>query len=650
MVAAICGLIVVATFAFVPASWPALSYFDPPKRAACAMLGALLLIRRLLAGRSGSADALDGTAFALAAWILLRAVFRPEPWAEWVVVAAWLLPLVIFVAARGSAPDVTRPACWTVVLLGLGQSLLMLLQFAGYDPLFGHLTSTLPYRPGRMLGTIGYQNQAFDLLALGAFACFAVTRRIRTRVLLLLLPLAAMLCTAHRGGLVAVAAALATILALGARARPRRWLLWGAGLALLAGLLLAALPDTRARFQSALRAPGIDLAMRARFHFIRVGWDIFTDHPVLGAGPGAYALQYVTRLGDLLPDRPGHDLLPALVYARETHLDGLQFAAEMGLVGSLLAAGVLVLAIRARRRSDPPPETRYAFAGILVYMSVASLSSFPWQTALGGPLAGLLLGLLVPPSTRPNPDGPTRLLLAPLTALALVLAFWTTDDLLWNSRAEAAAAAQDFRPVARLPRWGHIYGARFGSEAARLQRWPEAVLLLEQAHRGNANPALLSNLAQAYGRVGRWPEAEALHRRWVRSGLDHERALHDWSLSLEALGRFADAAGIEAHRLELWPPHSSYDHLRVAALQLKAGAPAAALAYLQHCYPTAREKRERPGVHLTDGEIRLCNLMAASHLMLEQPEEARPWIAAALRHDPTNAPALANQALLPDHE
>lgn len=645
-----CGLVVAATLVVVPASWPALSYFDPPKRAACAMLCALLLIRRLFTRQSGSADALDLAVLTLAAWIVLRAVFRPEPWAEWVVVSAWLLPVLLLVAARGSARDLARPVCWTVVMLGLGQSVLMLLQFAGHDPFFGHLTAALPYRPGRMLGTIGYQNQAFDLLALGAFAAFAVTRRIRTRVLLLLLPLAAMLCSAHRGGLLAMAAALATILAMGARARPRRWLLGGITLLMLGGLLLAALPDTRARFRSALLAPDLDLAVRSRVHLIRVGWDLFTDHPWLGAGPGAYALQYMDRLGDRLPDHPGHDILPALVYARETHLDGLQFAAEMGFVGALLAAGVLVLAIRVRRRSGLPPETRYTFAGILVYMSVASLSSFPWQTALGGPLAGLLLGLLLPPGLRAAPDVRTRLPLLPLTALALALASWATADLVWNTRAETAAAAQDYRPVSNLPRWGHAYYARFGSESAHHERWPEAVLLLEKAQRGHANPALLSNLAQAYGRVGRWPEAEVLHRRWVRSGLDHERALHDWSLSLEALGRYDEAAGTEALRLELWPPHSSYEHLRVAALHLKAGAPALALAGLQRRYPTALEKRDRPGVRLTDGEVRLCNLMAASYLMMDQPEEARPWISAALRHDPTNAPALANRALLPDIE
>lgn len=643
--AAACVLIAAAVLAFIPVSCPALSYFDPPKRMLCALLALLLLARRVL--QPVRFDAVDTATLLLVSWIAVRAASRAEPWSEWVVVVNWLLPALIFLGARGAPSGLLRVATRTIALSGVLQALLMLLQRAGHDPLFGFITGAMSYHPGRMVGTIGYQNQAVDLLALAVFSSWVAFRSRLLRWTLLVPLLLAIVLTAHRGGIAALCTAGAITWLSRPASRRRR-----IGRMTIIALLVAAAgfvapAETRARFVSAMGHPRSDMALQSRLHMSGAALDLFTAHPFAGSGPGSYALNYMDLLGQRLPEHKDHHLLPALVYAREAHQDWLQFLAEFGGIGAGLGLLVLVLLFQPTPPGRSPEPVDVVRTGVALYMGMAALSSFAWQTALGAPLAALLLGAAAPADcgTRRRMLM-TRMGMAVAAAGSIAVAAWTMLDLMWTVRADVAAEHQRFHLVDRVPRWGHVYVARFGAEAANLARWSEAVTWLEEAWSGHREPSLLSNLAQAYGRVGRWTDAEELHRRWVRSGLLHERALHDWSLSLEALERYRDAAEAEERRLALWPPQDSFGYLRVAALHLKGGQPERALACTERRFPGAAAKRDRPGARFLEGEMRLFNLIGAAWLMKGSPEKARPWIAAVLRQDPTNATALANRELL----
>lgn len=642
-----CGMLMAAILIFIPPSWPALSYFDPPKRLMVAFLALALIAKRRVDSRHATFDAPDLAVLMLLGWIAVRAIFRPNPWSEWVVVANWMLPVLVFLGARGASPSLLLPACRTLSVLGVAEAFLMLLQHSGFDPLFGFTTEAISYRPGRMLGTVGYQNQAVDLLAIGVFASCLGFRSVMLRLLVIVPMAIAIALSAHRGGILAISVA-AAVAGWRLPAGLLRRLARAAGVTLFALVCWFIAPrETRDRFLSVVRSPGTDVALQSRLHMARAAVDLFASHPLAGAGPGAYAHAYMELLARRLPDQKQHHLLDTVVYAREAHQDWLQFPAEFGLVGLGLGIAVVLLLHRTATLGECSPRKRAVRTGLGFYMGIAATTSFAWQTALGAPLAALLLGLLWP--SRGGHSRPavvaSRIWVLPL-AMGLSAIAWTALDLTWTIRADRAARQGSLVVANRVPPWGHVYFARFGAEAAHLQHWMEAVRWLETAWEGHRDPALLSNLAQTYGHLGRWAEAEKLYRLWVQCGIQHERALHDWSLSLEALGRYADAADTEQRRLELWPPQPSFPYLRVAALHLKDQAPDRALAYLQRRYPGAAAKRDRPGAKFLEGELRLFNLIAAAWIMKNDGERARPWIAAVLRQEPTNQVALANSTLL----
>jgi O-antigen ligase len=102
-----------------------------------------------------------------------------------------------------------------------------------------------------------------------------------------------------------------------------------------------------------------DTSSEARVRLFSLAVTIFTDHPLLGAGPTGFQVLSPIYVGPLLADRYPHNAL-------------LQFAAEFGLVGVTLFLAMVALAIT---RGSPPGRAwwsvRIAFAFILLNSMVS---------------------------------------------------------------------------------------------------------------------------------------------------------------------------------------------------------------------------------------------------------------------------------------
>lgn len=563
--------------------------FDLVKRLAWVLLLAILTVGRLL--KRSPAVPLQQLlpAWLLLAWFALRALLRPVPDMGLDVLAAWSFPIVAFLAGAGLRPcaGTARGFALGIVAVMFFQGGLMLLQFAGLDPLFSSVTREMAYRPGRMIGTIGYHNQAADFLALCAPLLLIFRRG--------WVPLAGFAGTgllialcASRGALLGFSAASALLLfdRLRITREPpaRAKALLAAGL--FFALILVAIPDTRRRLMEVSRLPATE-AFATRAWMFRAAVDMWRDKPLTGWGPGEFAYQYGRRLGARLPAEKTAPILTQVVYARETHNDYLQCLAEFGLVGLVLfAAWLLPLARCGRFAGDD--EGRGALRRfVLVYMAVQSLVSFPWQTSMAGPFAGLLLGLSLP--LRAKPSGGFR----PAAALTLLplsgLLVWYALENRWNLNAPGAST---FRPERMerppLPRSAYRYKSSWGAWLAKNDRPDEALTVLREASAGWRDPRLLHNLIQVLLLRDRPGEALPLCREWVASGLLHKDALWSLALTHERMQANADAILALQQHQRLWPDRDPERDLRLGGLLVRAGRTLDCIELLSG-YATAKE-------------------------------------------------------------
>lgn len=654
--AAVVGLLLLLTsLVHVPAIGDALNYFDPPKRLLWAVIAVVLAGSwRAPAGRFHRACLI--ASLALFGWMVLRTVFKAQPTAELEVLATWALPLLLFVLAGGRATggDLRIVGAF-LVAAGVLQAAIMVLQRLGLDPFFSATTSIMDYRPGRMVGTIGYQNQAVDVLALSAAGIFVVTPSLVLRLLALVPTFFIAGLTASRGGLVAFAVALGASLAVPIALRPARsaWkkALAAAGIGcgvcgLLAALLLV--PETGGRFREVFSQARQTPAIASRIVMARIGLEMVGDRPWLGWGAGAYAFQYLDRLGDVLPTDKTHETLKNLVFARETHNDVLQFAAEFGMVGvALLSALLGCVVLGVARGGDSRTGVPAAMIFVLAYMVVSSLVAFPWQTGMGGPLAGFLAGWLLPHREESGcgetraPGGPPPPAWAPIAKAMLVVVSlatmgWFALDAILNTAIPRTLASDSPAAAQRLlPPWAYRYHALVGASYAAQGADLEAEEELNLAARGYRDILLWNNLGHVRARREKWHEACEVYERWARCGLDHRNALLSLSIAYEQVGRVRDAAACLEKRIALWGGPSALDIKRLALLQLRSGDPKRAHETLRVHRRTWVDADPR-----TVAEIE--NLAGGIWLVRGDREQAARWFRAALRRNPELESARRN--------
>lgn len=610
--------------------------FELPKRLVFGVLGIWLAWEAWRKPRDMSdAKGLRAAWWALMAWMAAR-TFLGDGWGHWAAPwLAWAMPAGMFALAasnRWDARDKRRMAR-AVAVSGLLQAALMLGQRWGFDPLWGAETSAMEYVPGRMVGTVGYQNQAAEFLALAA-VCAAYGWRGRGRWAACAVLAAMVALTANRGAIAGLAAAGAATAALRWKAAGKRPRVGRAVLALAAAgaaalLALASSPDTRARL-SELAHPRRSPAVRTRLWMARVAGAMWQEHVWTGAGAGAYGREYVDRLGEVLPEplEPVH--VQSVVYAREAHCDILQFGAEFGVVGLLLAGWLVWAAARRTERGTRADAT--AALGVAAFMGTASLVSFTWQTTLAGPLAGLLLGAWcggegTDGGGRPLPQERAR---------AAALAGWALCLL-------AVAGLETLRSLGLegIPPKGTSL-AEAGARRLGDGDAETAAGLFAGAERDVVSPIVLRNHGAALADLGRWEEAGVVYHRWARCGILHDDALWNLSVCHEKTGRFSDAAECEEERLRLYPSRVDDSQMfRLAVLHMRSGNTDGALGIVR------RFRRLCGNGDGTRWTPEWDNLAGSALLSAGDVAAAREYFEQALRRNPGLASARRNLDALP---
>lgn len=411
--------------------------------------------------------------------------------------------------------------------------------------------------------------------------------------------------------------------------------------------MVMTLPGTRERVKGVLVHGREDAAVGSRMVMGKIGLEMWAERPLTGWGAGEYAYQYLQRLANRFPEEKTHAQLRNLVFAREAHNDYIQFAAEFGLIGLILAFFLIVTVFRQFWVSKSQNQDTFpAFAYVAGYMSVAALVSFPWQTSGSGPLAGLLLGSLVGAVKENTPQGSAMSQLSRVGCIAskttvlllsLTLAAWCAVDATLSvycpeicRRAESANKGEYF-----LPPWAHRYEALLGAAFARAGSYSKAEPLLLHALSGYKDPTLFSNLGNVYAKQGKWLPAAEMYREWAATGIDHEEALRNLSIAYENLGQYSQAREIGERRSKLWPDCGFIDIQRLAVLEMRTGDFSAALNNVLR-YEDALRRRG----HMVPAE--LDNLAGAALLKLRRYEEAEIFLKAALNKKPDLESARRN--------
>ena len=250
--------------------------FEGPKRLVWCVFAVGLVVVGLFRKTRTTADGFTAAGWALLGWMALRTFAGPF-WRGALPFVAWALPLLILLlASRLRWREVERlRLVRTVAVLGAAEAALMLCQRFGCDPLFGAATSATDYAPGRMIGTIGYQNQAAEFLGVALVCAVAGWRSRAVRIPAAVLFVVTMVLTANRGALFALAAT-AAVVAVPRLVRSWRTVARAGAVALLAAALLLAVPQTRSRLGELAR-PSRSIAVQSRIWMGRVALSLWRD-------------------------------------------------------------------------------------------------------------------------------------------------------------------------------------------------------------------------------------------------------------------------------------------------------------------------------------------------------------------------------------
>jgi len=291
----------------------------------------------------------------------------------------------------------------------------------------------------RVIGNIAQPNNFADYLWLGIAAALWLAARHKLALAPLLPLLVWLMALALLSGSRSVyfyTAALSGWLLLWSRTvigRERRRLCFLA--LLLAPLLIAtqaALPLLDVPVASAQRLAAEGSYDPVRLTLWRAALDIFSAHPLLGAGFDSYSREFFARIADFPVNGIG---IP-----EHSHNLVTEIAAEFGLAGLLLLAASLALWISGLRRRSADPALQLA-GGLLLVIGIHSQLEYPLWYAhfLAIAAVALALGdgrcLQLPAAPR------HRTLLLAVAALGIAVLFTLRSDYL-----RLEAAAQGHRP------------------------------------------------------------------------------------------------------------------------------------------------------------------------------------------------------------
>jgi O-antigen ligase len=290
-------------------------------------VGLLLVGARALADRHVDPSPLDLPLLVLLCTALLAAIASEEPLLSLrATVSLWTV--AAFYLGRAAATDARSVArVWICLALGASLAALAALFQVGLGAVpipadwvaLGFPAPAL--RDGRATGWFGHPltfagQQAMVILGLAAIAATRGRRLGSACRWALPLPLlaAGLIASAARGAFASAVAGLLTLACWGRGARRGLMLTAGAVALGCAGLTLGALLAQRLAAPGSAEVPG-------RTAMWQVAIDIWREHPLLGAGPGAFRRLAPERL-DISRYRPAH-----------AHSTPLHLLAETGFVG-----------------------------------------------------------------------------------------------------------------------------------------------------------------------------------------------------------------------------------------------------------------------------------------------------------------------------
>lgn len=653
-------VVVTSSLAHLPPGTLALDHFDNIKRVILSLLPPFILVWSLFDRRSvGTEESrIEWITLLLMLWMVGRQFAHDVFWREWDVTVGWLFPFLYFWVGLKLPSRTWRICAIYLAASGSIQILLMGFQYLGRDPWLGEAVDSVAGTPSaRMIGTIGYQNQAAAFVALCVGAFWHTSGRLWCMIGFLVGGAMIVALTGSRGALIAIVIAAGVSL----WTRNRREIEFSKkiivkkntlGVLVILALigLMVVLPVTRARFSLLTDPLDPDAGIASRLLLQRVAGNMWMERPWFGWGGGAYAYQYVDRLGDIMPEIKAHRDLRSVVFAREAHNTYLQVAAEFGLIGLLLWAvwGLLLVRLFWRSRR-PAPQAAGLGIFTIVYLAVHALVSFPWQMSLAGPIAAFMLGTASRNCTGPTKQDDHACSGGCLTRIGTVLLLgWSVLTIahsithLHLSRAAMRLESTDdvARFLDRIPPWGHRYTAWAGAWMAQMRDFDQAISLLEEAATGYTDIWLLNNLGHVYSQLGAWDAARNAYDRWVASGIDHQNALHNLSVVYENAGYWAKSLDTLERQRRLWWRRDISGDIRYAAVAIRAERPDIARGTLD--------------VYIIDQlpigpRIQILNLLGVAELMEGEIEQGRNRFQDVLALDPNHPVALRNlRAIAPD--
>lgn len=372
----------------------------------------------------GSALALAGLALLLS-MALATSASRSDPAAVTSLLSGLLFVTAPCLLATGDLPRILR---WILLLVAVNM-LLSLLQHGVPGLRLAVLAEGGRFPTGALLGNEGYVAMAAAIAGAAFVAALLRPDRFLPRSFAtagVLLAVAAILANRQVTALAALLVAAGVVMAI-----HRGWRLMPvlATLLLSGAIVAAGVLALRAGPSDPAAGPVDGVAAWNERTTYRLGafaaaTEMIVDDPMLGRGPGRFALEAHARRLDAEQRWQVPLVLPPNAQAfAAAHQEYLQVAAEFGVPVLLLSAGLLVLLLAQLRRqatlgSDPLP---LALLGMLVTLGVLALAWIPLRVPLTGVIAALAFGAGIRTCgiTAPAPLRGTPWITLPVLLLAL---------------------------------------------------------------------------------------------------------------------------------------------------------------------------------------------------------------------------------------
>lgn len=478
----------------------------------------------------------------------------------------WILPILSFLIFENFR--IKKDNLYIIFLVlffaGLTQAILMLFQSIGLDPLFGVITKNFEYYPARMIGTIGYQNQAAEFLVLSLCGVWIVNKRYRGFIIFLSpIIVLAIFLTLNRGALIGFVFAFLCAIFYGLKGMQKQFGFFKRAISVVCVIFLFVIffiEDFQVRLFEIFNF-GKSVAIQSRLYMWNIALNMIIDAPLFGHGAGSYSYGYLTRLSDILPLDLSHNELPYLVFAEEAHNDLLQLLAEFGVVGGILFFCAFYFIVRDLfriRKENDDISFNQAYIFVLIFMCVCSVFSFTWQSALAGPFAGMLLGICSSYNKPADNEMNNRVSRFSSLGIVVVLSTCVFFVMFNEMKYNFSVMNQD-----RLPQQSFFKRGKWlaldGAILATVGKYGEAERLLKDSLRDYVDIKTFSNLGNVLVHQGKYKEALQIYERWGHTGLSYYSSLRNQILLNERMQNYNKVADLEKKCFNLFPRQYS-DH------------------------------------------------------------------------------------------